>query len=178
MYLPRLQNCRSRPQQSGEDRLQACDLRLWVGVAGGRQVTGHLASIRTAVPSGWVFLSPPAGSHSLPGVTDPLDTQATSWEVWESWPQAPGQKEVHDGSPDRLASQRLVTVLLLPGTRGRPHLWTCCVLTCVQVCSEHQAQPGPASPRLWKQKYSDPIDLALLEQIDPNPINIRQRPLP
>ena len=168
----------SRPQQSGEDRLQAGDLRLRVEVAGKGQVTGHLASIRAVVPSTRVFLSPPAGSHSLPGATNPLDMQATSWEVWESWPQARGQKEVHDGSPDRLANQRLAAVLLLPGTRGRPHLWTCCVQTCIQVCSEHQAQPGPASPRLWKQKYSDPIDLALLDQIDPNPINIRQRPLP
>ena len=93
-------------------------------------------------------------------------------------PKAHGKKEVHDGSPDRLANQRLAAVLLLPGTRGRPHLWTCCVQTCIQACSKHQAQPGPASPRLWKQKYSDPIDLVLLEQIDPNPINIRQRPLP
>lgn len=56
----------SRPQQSGEDRLQAGDLRLRVEVAGGGQVTGHLASIRAMVPSARVFSSPPAGSHSLP----------------------------------------------------------------------------------------------------------------
>ena len=108
----------------------------------------------------------------------PLDTQAASWEVWESWSQACGQKEVQDGSLDHLASQRLATALLLPGTRGCSHLWTCCAQTCVQLCSEHQAQPGPASPRLWEQKYSDPIDLVLLGQIDPSPINIWQRPFP
>lgn len=116
--------------------------------------------------------------HSLPGATNPLNTQAASWEVWESCSQACGQKEVQDASPDCLASQCLATALLLPGTWGHPHLWTCRAQTCIQVCSEHQAQPGPASPHLWKQKYSDPIDLALLEQIGPGPITIRQRPFP